>query len=397
MSLMRYLPIVVIAAFFALACNGTSKRTKSWQNQDNDSIIDSIPLKTITCPYDTFSYTGFNDIALFIAGIENNNEKNTLAGIARTREWQNYSVAFSSSWAAYDSTVIDVIQEWSATHLTVYDTVFYPFSGPDYNYINALFPNSNYYVLIGLEKTGNIPNINKMPADTVPVFLSHVKKSLYYNLQHSFFRTKSMEKELNTDMLDGTIPVLMLFLARHNQIILNMNPVHINSKGYIEISDTLTQYAHTIDKNFEQGVEIIFRNQADSSIKRLVYLSMDLSNKGIETNNSYTFINNYCYGNLVFLKAASYLCHIAAFSEIRNSILQHASYIVSDPSGIPYISFGDAFNVALYGEYKGPINLFKEYKQDKLKEDIDSLKPEKLPFKFGYHPNYWCMMVAVRK
>jgi len=290
MSLMRYLPIVVIAAFFALACNGTSKRTKSWQNQDNDSIIDSIPLKTITCPYDTFSYTGFNDIALFIAGIENNNEKNTLAGIARTREWQNYSVAFSSSWAAYDSTVIDVIQEWSATHLTVYDTVFYPFSGPDYNYINALFPNSNYYVLIGLEKTGNIPNINKMPADTVPVFLSHVKKSLYYNLQHSFFRTKSMEKELNTDMLDGTIPVLMLFLARHNQIILNMNPVHINSKGYIEISDTLTQYAHTIDKNFEQGVEIIFRNQADSSIKRLVYLSMDLSNKGIETNNSYTFI-----------------------------------------------------------------------------------------------------------
>jgi hypothetical protein len=109
------------------------------------------------------------------------------------------------------------------------------------------------------------------------------------------------------------------------------------------------------------------------------------------------FITNYTKNNTVYLKAASYLCFRDTFSKIRNIILDNASQVVTDPSGIPYKYLKSKFDVKLYGEYNGPIKLFAERNQPDLKQAIDSIKPGRLPFKYGYHPTHWCIMVATKR
>lgn len=348
-------------------------------------------------PYDTFSYGAYDEIACFLAGKLPQGKPEYLYKHFKKDSWKNYSVQFSATWEGYRKSVISEVQQWSGEHLQYGDTIFYPFSGPDFNYLNAMFPKASYAVMIGLEKTGSIPEPDTISGDSITKYLASVNKALYFNLKLSFFRTKSMRNELDNDMVNGTIPLIMLFMNRHGKYIVNINPIEVNAKGELQVTDTANEFAYNFRKKFDYGVEFVYRDSGDVTLKKLVYLSLDLSNDGLDTDAKKTFVSSMAHRNTVFMKAASYLCFIGAFTNIRDAILNNAAQIVTDPSGMPYIHLRKKWNVDLYGEYTGPINLFKGFKQPELKADIDSLKPGKLPFIFGYHPSHWCMVVARRK
>lgn len=388
-------PVFFITLLFtAFACK---PRNAERHNNKNNDTVDTIINKEIENPYDTFSYSAYHEIACFLAGRLPDEKPQLLYKYFKKSAWINYSTQFSATWVGYDKVVISEVQKWSNQNLSYGDTIFYPFSGPDYNYLNAMFPEASYSVMIGLEKTGSIPQPDTIASDSLKSYLASINKSLYFNLKLSFFRTKSMKSELNSEMINGTIPLIMLFLNRHGKQIINIHPVEINENGELQLVRSESEFAYDFRKEFEYGVEFVYRDTGDTKIKKLVYLSIDLSNSGLNTEAKVKFVNSMAANNTVFMKAASYLCFIGAFTTIRDIVLNNAKQIITDPSGMPYIALKQKWNIDLFGEYTGPINLFQGYKQAELKLDIDSLKPGKLPFIFGYHPSHWCMIVAKRK
>jgi hypothetical protein len=78
----------------------------------------------------------------------------------------------------------------------------------------------------------------------------------------------------------------------------------------------------------------------------------------------------------------------AGFATIRNFILAHSNRIVQDDSGIPLAYFDPAkWNLRLFGNYLGPIELFKQHFQPKLQELFAQSNPPPLDFGFGYRWN----------
>jgi hypothetical protein len=77
------------------------------------------------------------------------------------------------------------------------------------------------------------------------------------------------------------------------------------------------------------------------------------------------------------------------FNRIRNFILDHSRMIVQDDAGIPLAYFDhDKWNVRLFGNYIGPIEIFKQHYQPRLTDLYRESNPPPLQFNFGYRWNY---------
>jgi hypothetical protein len=91
---------------------------------------------------------------------------------------------------------------------------------------------------------------------------------------------------------------------------------------------------------------------------------------------------------VTYLKAASYLLYDDYFSTIRDAILSNSIGVVEDDSGLPLRAFKPSvWTVTPYGNYTGPINLFKEKLQPDLTQFYASRPHAPLPFGSGYKFN----------
>ncbi|HOE39264.1 MAG: hypothetical protein QM212_05505 [Bacteroidota bacterium] len=382
--------LVFLFSFVILSCNNKKKEA---QVADNDTETIEAPIHV----YDTFSYKGFNEIANYIGGTQPEEEAIYFSKYFSAPDWKNYANANSESWNLHSQQVLDIVSDWSEKNLTYGDTVFYPFGGPDFNYLDAMFPKAKHFVMMGLENVGDIPDLEDIEKYGTKSHLSNIQQAIQHNLNLSFFQTNSMKVVLNSDIINGTIPIIMYFLNRHDKVIVNINPASINEQGDISVENPDEEFAYNYKKKFNNGVEFVYREKDTKELKKLTYLSLDICDIMFTKPHELQFITNYTKNNTVYLKAASYLCFRDTFSKIRNIILDNASQVVTDPSGIPYKYLKSKFDVKLYGEYNGPIKLFAERNQPDLKQAIDSIKPGRLPFKYGYHPTHWCIMVATKR
>ena len=77
------------------------------------------------------------------------------------------------------------------------------------------------------------------------------------------------------------------------------------------------------------------------------------------------------------------------FNHISEFILDYSKTIVQDDAGIPISSFNpQKWNVRVFGTYVGPIAIFKQHYQPKLKEMFDQTLSPPIDFNFGYRWSY---------
>ena len=253
--------------------------------------------------------------------------------------------------------------------------------------------------MLALEPVGTVPDFSKVPADSLGRYFNEIKNSLTSILNFSFFRTNSMSKDFHSDELNGTIPVLFVFIERAGNKIIDVHPVQIDSTGAIVASE----FVQKVPKGkTNYGVKIDFKNPDNDYLQTVYYFSCDLSNGKLEKNTGMTKYLANMNGVNTYLKSASCLMHHSFFSQIRDAILGHSNLVLQDDSGIPYKYFDkNKFDIKLYGKYIRPIKLFADDFQKELraayKEDSGNIK--KLEFGIGY--NYFVgesnLMIAKKK
>lgn len=378
-----------------LACKQPA--TDNTENKINKKPLKVIINEAEIMPYDSFSYPQFDIIASYLSGVVPCDSISSMKEEFQSAGWKQFSKRFTAQWNNFHNRELSEVIDWTEENIEYKDSIFYPFSGPDFNYLNSFFPDAKFSLMIALEPVGSIPDVSKIDDSKRMALLEAMEKSLYFNLKCSFFRTFSMEDELSSDLLDGTIPLILLFLKSHGYEILNIYPIAISESGILHADTTENMFAHETDKDFDNAAAFIYMNPSDSSIRELVYMSLDISNKGITTDNLEPFLTNYISGNTVFLKAASYLCHKPPFNKIRDLMLNHAAQIISDPSGIHYDDYDESWDLSVHGQYVGPISLFGTRIQDNLKAETKRLGNKNLPFRFGYHYTHWCLVDAQKR
>ncbi len=323
-----------------------------------------------------------------------------LKKLRASRQYQLYQHQVNRAWNAYHKRTVAKISKWRNQHLASiqYDSVFYPFGGPDLLNALALFPDADQYVLLGLEATGRIPNPGALSNAQALSGLKKLRGALTRIMGHNFFHTKIMAYKIGSHSYNGIAGVFMFFARRMGYEIIDARQIILSSSGKV-----VTYSARPKDpKGLVYGVEIKFRKSKDAKVQTAYYLRGDISDKHLFRKKGIAALVSQSNNLVSMLKAASYLMFRAQFDDMRNLILRRSRYIVQDPSGFPfhYLNKPTKWNLRLYGSYVRPIPLFRVRCQPDLARASRKSSKGWLPFAFGYTaPTYGrsLMMVAERK
>jgi hypothetical protein len=299
-----------------------------------------------------------DDTARLLAGLPVNGP---LAGFTQDQRWQGHAAAMDRAWKTKEFFQLGPIATWMNSHAPecyrYSGTMYYMFSGPDFLYAYAFFPNASTYILAGLEPVGQVPDVSRMNPDTLTANLGALRNSMSTLLITHYFVTEEMKSELGRGSLSGTVPILYVFLARLGCTVLDTTYIHSPS----------------------DGVKISFSHNGRT--QTLYYFRTDLSGGGS------SFLR-WCGGHgpgVSLIKAASYLMHGEGFSGVREFLLGHSTCIVQDDSGIPLRSFGKNWSLEFYGRFIPHGEKFGKYDQASLAEIYHrNPPPPELGFAFGY-------------
>jgi hypothetical protein len=153
-------------------------------------------------------------------------------------------------------------------------------------------------------------------------------------------------------------------------------------------------------KGLTPGVRITFTSAAGAAPQTLYYFTTDLSNDGIRSQPGFL---KFCAAQgtgASLLKSSSYLMFENGFTTIRDFILNHSKAIMQDDSGIPVGAFDPGrWSLRFFGNYAGPIEIFKQYYQPQLQGLFQQSNPAPLSFGIGYRwsPRQSTLIVATLK
>jgi hypothetical protein len=275
--------------------------------------------------------------------------------------WVAHAKEFNRAWDRLDKEQLAKVRAWAPEALGPSHkdtgTMFYMFSGPDFLYANAFFPEASTYILCGIEAVGSVPDIDKIPCDALPSALATLRKSLDSVLNLSYFITKFMGADFSQTQLNGTLPILYVFLARAGCTIDSVTPVALDHGG---------NFVPT-GKETTPGVKIVFLG-ASGREQTLYYFSSDLADTAIKTNPGFSKFCERQGQGLTMLKAACYFMRYPKFTMVRDFLLAHSKIILQDDTGIPFPAIDPA---------KWDIHLYP-------RADSESKPPSRLEFSFGY-------------
>lgn len=332
-----------------------------------------------------------DDTARLLAGLPPA-ASSPLQTFTRSGSWKSHARNFDNAWARLDKGQLTNIRAWSTKNITQRQpTLFYMFSGPDFLYANAFFPDATTYVLTALEPVGSIPDAEGLSEAALAREVGQLQRSLNSLLSYSFFITKKMKTELGGGRLNGTLPVLYVFLARSGKTIQDVSLVNLDNDG------ALHPASETVTGHVAKGAKITFTG-ADGKAQVLYYFSSDISNDGAKNSGLLKFCSGLGHAD-AFVKSASYLMHSDNFSTIRDFLLEHSDAIVQDDSGIPARNFKpDEWKLLAFGNYVQPLSIFPRTYQPMLAQLYRKDRAGPLDFGIGYHwrPRQSNLLLAIK-
>ena len=323
-----------------------------------------------------------NDTARFLAGMPVR-KGSPLAQLTSDPAWLEHSAFFEKAFAKLSTRQLSHLHEWQATYLPEsmqpIPVAYYMFSGPDFLYADQFYPRASTYILCGKESMGPPPDPLRI-ANLRAAFYN-LENAMNSSLRYSLFITKDMKVDLQQQQLNGTLPILYVYLARAGKDIDEV------AFGSLDGAGNFNQSAP--GRGGTPGVRIEYHDTNSGQKQTLFYFTTDISDGGIAATPGFMrFCDRHGLG-VSLLKASSYLMFESGFNRVRDFILNHSKMIVQDDAGIPLDYFDRAkWNITVFGNYVGPIDIFKQFYQPKLKELYDTSNPPPLLFNYGYQWNY---------
>lgn len=289
------------------------------------------------------------------------------------------------------------MSEWARKNLAAASgtTVFYPFAGPDLVTVHRFYPDAGRYVLVALQDGGAPPELKGLSQDELSRTFAVYGKIFDGFAKRGFFITAQMGPGYRTPRAaQGISGVLMALAEREGFQVVDVIPIRVKADGS-EVEE------HPGDRNAAAtwaSVRLDLRRRSDSSRVLVDYLKIDLSDGWLKRDDaSHKFLRRASQGPTL-MKAASHLPQQAGFGVIRDLVLNGATQLVQDETGVAYKLLEKSFDVRLYGSFRAVNTLFDGRPQQALRQAYATRKDiEALPFSIGYRKaGGSALMVATR-
>jgi hypothetical protein len=319
-------------------------------------------------------------------------------------ELRGYMKAYRKDWADRASAFIAALRPADAPK-----TVVYPFGGGDLTSALTVFPDATEITTISLEAAGDVRTIDAVKKNTLRSELDEIAHNVQRLFRSAHSTTKSLQK-VSHATIPGTIVFALAGLAVHDMEPLSLRYFDIDEHGDVkyltaeELDARAVDMAKSIEEHekhpkrdwhywYEQesafaNIEITYRPRGDASATPRVYRHIVANLDDDHTNKDGRVIKHLeKKGKVsVMTKAASFLLWYDDFQNIRNYLLGHIAWMISDASGIPPSYAGPAgYEQTTYGDFTGPY-FIKDPKNTRAEfVKLWKSQPHRaLPFRFGY-------------
>ena len=310
--------------------------------------------------------------------------------LAQSPRWAAFSKEVTANWARYSQKIADPMSQWALAELPVApNTVFYPFSGPDFVTVHQLFPSAQRYVMIAMQNAERPLDLANLAPDLIDPSLAVLTSAWQHFGENGFYVTSYLEKYLYSTRANiGASTFIVSFLTLQGFEIERVVPIQVAADGSLqELSPDTPRWRSVRIQASKQGKSIV-----------VDYLKIDLSNPGLQAAPQNLALIATLTKYPVLFKAASHLPQNVGFNMIANQVLADSPLIVQDETGLSYSTLIRAHQVALFGKFVVAHHSFPSYHVDLAKAfaQRDDTKP--LNFRFGYFKDgNYALMVASRK
>lgn len=304
--------------------------------------------------------------------------------------WSAYSQAVQANWKQYRSQIGEPMEAWAARELPVLkETVFYPFSGPDFSTVSQLFPRAKRYILVAQQSAERPVDLAGLKPEAARQTLEVLTGAWGRYGHDGFFVTEHLDKYLHRNHVQiGASTFLGAFFQLKGLPVRGVVPIQVGAQGQIEELDPRAANWRSVRFRLERAGEAVVVD----------YLRIDLSDKGFGANPAARRFIEEAAANPVLLKAASHLPQNPTFSVVAQSLASRSPFLVQDETGLRYGQLKAQFDLTLFGKLERTHGAFGGYQRDLVKAFAENKDIKPLNFRFGYFKggNY-ALIVARRK
>jgi hypothetical protein len=264
-------------------------------------------------------------------------------------------------------------------------TVVYPFGGGDLLTALATFPAAKEITTLSLEKAGDARLIDRIGRDKLRTELDTDRKDIARLFKVAHSKTTNLEI-VSTGSLPGELVFVLTALAVYDYEPLTLKYFRLGADGQVGYV-TEDDLKDPRKKDLFHDMEIAFRKRGVPTAPVRVYrhISANLDDKHLKSDPS-ALRHLEAKGQVAAMtKAASYLLWWPDFSTIRNYLLGHMVWMISDSTGIlPHFAQPAGFEQITYGTFDGPFLAAGKAETAELKKLWQSNPHHDLAFRYGY-------------
>ncbi len=283
---------------------------------------------------------------------------------------------------------------------TVPATVVYPFGGGDLISALVAFPTATEITTISLEQSGDPRRISKLTANQLDNSLGVLRKDIGGLISVGSNTSENLSAGQRND-LPGQVSSFLMGLVAGGYEPVSMRFFTLDDAGAIhyleqaEIDEADKKKGASLKGDWQDpafsaafsNVEIQYKKIGDTVIHTHRHIGWNLGDAYLQKNPQLIKHLEKKGPVTMLTKGASYLLWRGDFSLIRNYMLDHLAWMLSDSTGIPPAYARKSKMIQeTYGYYNGA---FLEGAQDGRHDQAfvelwRDQKRRKLPFRFGY-------------
>lgn len=238
------------------------------------------------------------------------------------------------------------------------NTVVYPFGGGDLVSALATYPDATELTTISLEIAGDIRGIDKVDNKRLAKELETLRDHLGKLFLKAHSRTINMDIETRA-AVPGELAFTMAALVIHGYEPVTLRYFSFNPDGtlkYLTEEEITKNEKNTGRSGPFANAELRFKKPGDAKVRVLRHVAFDLSDGNLKKSPA-LLKHLEAKGKVsTMTKAASHLLwDDANFSVIRDYLMTHTDWMISDTTGVPpRIAKKYGFVQDVYGQYEWP-------------------------------------------
>jgi hypothetical protein len=274
--------------------------------------------------------------------------------------------------------------------------VVYPFAGGDLSTALTVFPEADEITTISLEPAGDPRDLGALKGADLDRALKKVEYELKFLYRVNFSNTINMIDA----MREGSLPTQLIFglsaLKIHGYEVVALRYFKLENDGSIHYLDdaevaaapTPSKARPNVRNRVFANAEVQFRRPG-GRVQVYRHIQWNLDNEHLKADPR-ILKHLDAKGSIAGMtKAASYLLSWDSFSVMRDYLINHVAWMVSDATGVaPKWGKPAGFEYETYGDFTGPhIQAGGSIAKD-WRVEFESEPKRELAFRFGYYDKH---------